>query len=458
MAANFPAAFPGAAGAQPQRAELPDFSWQDATQRNAWVAAMLSASVLVWSYWIMFKDAASEWDQPQYSHGWILPLIAMVMMWMLRPNKAVGAGVERALQAVGGASIALLVAAQWVPALEGVGLAVACLGGFGCVLWGQPFAPMAGDGGGVVFEKPALLWILAGVGASLMGVGLVGISAGPLNPDVLAMLGLMTIAIGFILAAAFHLPPTVVSWTEVLAGFVVILLCCLAWGLAVYYDRMPLAQAAFVTSAIGVLTMIGGMRLVRWAGPPVAFLMFMFPLPSLLEQNVLGVLQKIAVLLSEAVYTIIGIAAIRSGNKITLPGLHDDIQMEIAAACSGLSMTNILVAMCVAVAILTTRPWWDRLVILLSALPIAIVSNVFRIVVTGLIWMAMDNLAGSDPGAIAKYRDPIHSWIGLIVMMPFALGLLLVELKILSLLSFPEESSLGKTQVVGRGSGGVPVK
>ncbi|TWT78501.1 Transmembrane exosortase [Posidoniimonas polymericola] len=459
MAANFPAAFPGAAGNQPQRAELPDFSWQDSTQRNAWLAAMLSASVLVWSYWIMFKDAAADWDQPQYSHGWILPLIAMVMMWMLRPNKATSGRVETALQAVGGAAIALVVASQWVPGLQGVGLAVACLGGFGCVLWGQPFAPMEGSGGGLTFEKPALLWILTGVGVALTAAGLAGVGFGPINPDVLSMLGLMTITIGFILAAAFHMPPTVVSWSEVMVGFAVILLCCVAWGMGVYYDRMPLAQAAFVTSTIGVLTLIGGMRLLRWTGPPIAFLMFMFPLPSLVEQHVLGTLQKIAVTLSEAVYTIMGVAAIRSGNRITLPGLNDDIEMEIAEACSGLSMTNILFAMCVAIAILTTRPWWDRLIILISALPIAIISNVFRIVVTGFIWMAMDQfLAGGDPESIAKFRDPIHSWIGLIVMMPFALGLMMLELKILSSLSVPEESSLGKSQVIGRGASGVPGK
>lgn len=459
MAANFPAAFPGAARNQPQGAELAPFSWQDSTQRNAWIATMASASVLVWSYWMMFKDAASDWDQPQYSHGWILPLIAMVMMWMLRPNKTANPGVERALQGVGAASIALIVAGQWAPSLQGVGLAVACLGGFGCALWGQPFAPAAAkSSGGIPYQRPELLWTVAAVGVALSAAGLLGVSVGPLNQDVLSMLGLMTIAIGFVLLAAFATPPTVVGWHEIAAGFLVVLLCCVVWSFGVYFDRMPLAQGAFVASAIGVLTIIGGMRLVRWVGPPVAFLMFMFPLPSLVEQRVLGLLQKIAVYLSEQVYTIMGVAAIRNANQISLPGLNDDIEMEIAAACSGLSMTNILVAMCVAIAILTTRPWWDRLIILLSAIPIAIVSNVFRIVVTGLIWMAMDQFAAGDPEYLARLRKPMHDWVGLIVMMPFALGLMMLELKILSMLSVPEESSLGKSQVVGRGAGGAPTQ
>ncbi len=443
------------------KTELKPFSWGDASQRNAWIAAMASAVMLVWAYWLMFNDAAAEWDQPQYSHGWVLPLIALYIMWSLRPNKAPNAKVETALRGVAILGVVLIAVGYNFAALgflQGIGLAVGCLGGLGCVLWGQPFATLAsGDSESLRFNQPEVLWGVAAAGCGICTLGLLGIGLGPLSPDVFSMLGLMIVIIGLILLAAFAPPSPVITWHEVGVGVLIMLFCSYAWAMGVLYDRMPLAQVSFIATAIGVLAVVGGMNLVRWVGPPVAFLMFMFPLPAIMERSVLGALQKIAVVLSEMVYTIIGIPAIREGSQIRLPSLGEDIQMEIAEACSGLSMSNILIAMCVGIAIVMRRPWWDKLIVLLSALPIAIISNVFRIVVTGLIWMAMDRFVGGDSASVGEFRDTIHTWIGLIVMMPFALGLLMLELKLLSSLSVPEESTLDKSQVLGRGTG-VPVR
>lgn len=414
------------------------FSWQDPAQRNAWIACVASAVGLVWAYWMMFVDAAEFWSQPQYSHGWVLPLIALYMMWRLRPNKKYDAQLETALRYVAGAGATLAaigLANEDLQYLQGWGLAVVCLGGFACMLWGQPFATLKSAPEQDSYRWPAALWGIAVAGMAFAALGLLRVSAGPLPADVFSMLGMLVIIVGLVLAAVLVPAPRVLSRHEIAVGGVVILFCTLAWFTAVQFDRMPLARAAFVATAIGVLTVIGGMRLVRWAGPPVAFLMTMFPLPSLAEQRVLGSLQALAVTLSDIVYTILGVPVIRDGKQFRLPGVEQDIPMEIAQACSGLSMTNLLLAMGLAVTILMQRPWWDRVVVLLSTLPIAIIANVFRIVLTGLIWMAMDRFVSSDPQYLAELRDPVHQWIGLIVMMPFALGLIFLELKLLSMLS-----------------------
>src|SRR5262249_19167097 len=98
-------------------------------------------------------------------------------------------------------------------------------------------------------------------------------------------------------------------------------------------------------------------------------------------------------------------------------------RVEVEQACSGLSMLMIFFALSTAMAILVRRPLADRILILVSAAPIAILANVFRITATGLAqeWF----------GAEAAHKI-FHEWAGW-MMMPLALAMLWLELGVLSL-------------------------
>jgi len=146
------------------------------------------------------------------------------------------------------------------------------------------------------------------------------------------------------------------------------------------------------------------------------------------------------------VLTILGQPVIRQGNMISVDG----IPLEVAEACSGLRMVTIFGGFAVAVALLISRPWWDKLIILLSAIPIALIVNVTRIVVTALLYRAFPE--GET------IHQLIHDYAGL-AMMPLAMGLIYLELKILSALTV-EESGLevGQAGFGGHGGfGGPPV-
>lgn len=88
--------------------------------------------------------------------------------------------------------------------------------------------------------------------------------------------------------------------------------------------------------------------------------------------------------------------------------------------------------MSVALVMIIERPWWDKLIILLSAIPIAVVSNVIRIVSTALLYLAF----GQETAWLNKI---IHDWAGF-AMMPIGLGLLWIELAVLSRLTVPVEN------------------
>jgi exosortase len=186
-----------------------------------------------------------------------------------------------------------------------------------------------------------------------------------------------------------------------------------------YFDGI-----ALVLTVTGLVMLAGGMKALAWAWPGAAFLLFMLPLPYSVEHAVAGPLQRVATLCTTYIMQTIGLPALAEGNVIVLGAG----KINIERACSGLSMLLIFFALATAMAILVRRPLLDRLVILASAPPIAILANVVRLTVTALIQEYV------SPQAAASFHDSF--WAGLL-MMVFALALVWLELGFLALL-FPE--------------------
>lgn len=197
-----------------------------------------------------------------------------------------------------------------------------------------------------------------------------------------------------------------------------------------YYDYNNFDRLSFIAALLGVCLIVGGKSMLRWAGPAMLFLLFMYPLPYFLESTLLAKLQTVASIMSTYVLQTLGVSAGRVGNTISIDTLKEPLQ--VAEACSGLRMLTIFGAMCVALIMIVERPWWDKLVIFLSIIPIALISNVIRIVTTALLYLVF----GQE---IAWLNKIIHDWAGF-AMMPIGLGLLWIELAILSRLTIPVES------------------
>jgi exosortase len=222
-------------------------------------------------------------------------------------------------------------------------------------------------------------------------------------------------------------PLTQVPVSERWMGVAVILGSLLVRLYASYYDYNPLDRLSFIGALLGVCQLVGGYGMLRWAGPPLAFLVFMYPLPSRVENSVLLQLQRFAAMCSTWVLQLLGVPALREGSHIVI----DKLPLEVADACSGLRMGTIFGAMSVALAMIIDRPWWDRLTILVFAIPVALATNIIRIVVTALLYVAFPTNE-----AVHHY---VHNWAGL-AMMPIALGFLWLEMTLLNKLTVPMES------------------
>jgi exosortase len=191
---------------------------------------------------------------------------------------------------------------------------------------------------------------------------------------------------------------------------------------------------SLVLNLCGVALLLGGWPALRWLWPSLAFLMFMFPLPDKVEHAMGSKLQVVAAAASEFVLQTVGYATYREG---VILHARDQV-LEVEKACSGLSMLLTFVALSTGMAILVDRPWFDRALILASAIPVAVLANVIRIALTGVLY----NEGGQELG-----DRVFHDFAGW-MMMPIALAVLWGELKLLDWVWVPDGGPAGGGEVV----------
>lgn len=208
-----------------------------------------------------------------------------------------------------------------------------------------------------------------------------------------------------------------------------VLLLGLCMRLAGNYVNFDWLEAISLLPVLaGSTLLIAGWAALRHCALAIGFLIFMIPLPHRLETGLSLPLQRTATLASTYVLQTIGMPAIAEGNVI----LINDSRIGVVEACNGLGMLLLFFAMATAVAILVQRSWIIKAIIIASALPIAIIANVVRITTVGLL----ADLVGSD--WLNRLTHDLAGW----VMMPFALLLLWLELRVLSRLFVEDDNAV----------------
>jgi exosortase len=177
-----------------------------------------------------------------------------------------------------------------------------------------------------------------------------------------------------------------------------------------------------IVALAGAIALIFGRSTLRRYAFPIGFLVFMIPLPVALYTMLANPLQLIVSRVASGVMTTAGIPVLCEGNMMTLPG---DIRMFVAEACSGMRQLTGFLALTAAVAYLSGKPNWYRVVLVASAIPVAMVANIARVIVTGLVMYYVDpNYA----------QGAWHTAEGMALMLG-GLALLQLEMTVLNALS-----------------------
>ncbi len=196
---------------------------------------------------------------------------------------------------------------------------------------------------------------------------------------------------------------------------------------------------ALFGSLAALAVAFGGTRLLKLTAPALLFLIFMVPLPYELEKNVGGPLKIVATWASTFLLQTLGYPAVAEGNII----LIDEVRLGVVDACSGLKMLMTFSAFAFGAVLLLDRTPFEKLLIVLGIVPIAVVTNVLRIVATGIAHTLTPDKAEQN------LVHDINGWL----MMPLGLALLAFQLWCLSRLVIRPSADVPDGESTGYGHG-----
>jgi exosortase len=145
-------------------------------------------------------------------------------------------------------------------------------------------------------------------------------------------------------------------------------------------ELFTMRVSLLVTLAGLVLYLLGRAHLAMLAFP-LLYLLFMIPLPATVFNAVAFPLQLFAARTAAATLQMLDISVLQEGNLITLA----HTTLEVAEACSGIRSLVALLALATTYAYFTQQGLARRIVLAVSAIPIAIVTNAARVVGTGIL-------------------------------------------------------------------------
>ena len=177
-----------------------------------------------------------------------------------------------------------------------------------------------------------------------------------------------------------------------------------------------LSSLDIIATLGAIVLFLGGWKLVKLTWLPITFLVFAVPLPERFYRELTIPMRQWAAAVASGLLDLVPqLEAMASGVVIDVFYKGEPLEppLDVAEACSGMRLLMAFLALGVAMAYLHYRPLWQRIVLLVSTVPIAIFCNIVRVTITGFIYVLIH----------PKYAQGIyHDMLG-IAMLPLAFGL-----------------------------------
>jgi len=180
-------------------------------------------------------------------------------------------------------------------------------------------------------------------------------------------------------------------------------------------------RLSFALSIAALVLLLFGWQLFRKVSTVLLFLCLMLPWPNQVQAAVALPLQQWAT--SSAVFSLemMGCDVVQEGNVIHI----GQATVAVAEACNGLRMITAFFVIGGLVVMLVKRTWWEKLIILASSLPIALLCNSARLTITALAFTVLSG----------EHWEKIFHNFGGYAMMPLAIAAVVTELWFLAKLT-----------------------
>jgi exosortase len=244
------------------------------------------------------------------------------------------------------------------------------------------------------------------------------------------------------LAAGLVIP--VVIPTATALGSVLLLEGLIVFGFGIFPGQNDYVKdLGMVITLFGVATLLGGWAVMKIAWFPIAFLVVALPWPELVYAKLAWPLQQLAASVAVGTLRMFGVDAQNFGTRIMMVDMHGNQRLlNVAEACAGLKSVMTFLMVAGTVAFLGSRALWEKAVITVSAIPIAIFCNVMRVSGQGLL----------DRYVSHEWSEGFaHQFAGLVMVIPgffmiLAIGWILEKL-------FIEEVDKNELAIAGANAG-----
>lgn len=172
-----------------------------------------------------------------------------------------------------------------------------------------------------------------------------------------------------------------------------------------------IVQYSLLVVLSGLVLSLAGPRAFMLFLIPLIYLVFSIPLPNFLNNNLYSQLQFISSHLGVAVIRLFGISVFLEGNVIDL----GNFKMQVVEASRGLRYLFPLMSVSFLCAYLFKQSLWKRATIFLSAIPIIVLMNSFRIAAIGVL---------VDNWGIGMAEGFLHNFEGWVIFIVCLLVLL----------------------------------
>ena len=190
------------------------------------------------------------------------------------------------------------------------------------------------------------------------------------------------------------------------------------WGMAIVIGSIGLlflgslgaelflTRISLLGSICGLIVYFCGTAVLRAIAFPMAFLLFAIPIPVIIYNEIVFPLQFIASRFATRTLEILNLFPImREGNVLIIPGMS----LQVVEACSGIRSLMSLLALAAGYGYLVERSIVVRWILIVAMVPLAIVSNGTRVMITAV----MANYIG--PQAAEGFMHEFSGWVIFVV-------------------------------------------
>lgn len=190
-------------------------------------------------------------------------------------------------------------------------------------------------------------------------------------------------------------------------------------------------QLSIPVMIFGVVWYLTGWRVAIAAAVPIFYLVLAMPLPDSIYRSISTPLQELAADVSTRLMRLFGTKMdLVGGSTMIVTSISGELhELQVAEACSGMRSLMAFFALGVAMAYVEQRPFWQRLVVILMGIPIAIFCNILRVTATSTMFVIDEPDLG---------RDVMHTMMGMVLLIP-ALILLFLLTRVLDRLYVEED-------------------